>query len=118
MDKYEKDIADMLGSDVAEVLNEWIEHKLRSACPTASKDCSEDWIPYTVTKPSLQVEEDEEVSRGSIGSWDDLKPANIYNQNDSTLAELNELRAENLQLRQQVEFEKGKVDVLMKLLNK
>lgn len=119
MNKYSKELAEMLGSDVAEVLNEWIDNKLQSIAATP-KDCSNDWLPYTVTKPNLHVvKKDKEVSRGSIGSWEDLEPVdNIYDQTDSTLTELNKLRAENLALRQQVEFQKGKVDMLVELLNK
>ena len=119
MDKYYKEVAELLGSDVAEVLNEWIDNKLQSIA-TAPKDCSNEWLPYTVTKPNLHfVKKDKEVSRGSIGSWDDVEPVdNVYDQTDSTLTELNELRAENLSLRQQVEFQRGKVDMLVKLLNK
>lgn len=120
MDKYYKEVAELLGSDVAEVLNEWLEYKLDSAFSTAAHNCKEDWLPYSVTRPTVPVvKKDRELPRGSIGSWDDFVPANnVCNQTDSTLTELNELRAENLALKQQLEFQKSKVDMLVKLLNK
>lgn len=120
MNKYYKEVAELLGPDVAEVLNEWLEYKLDSAFKTSAHNCKEDWLPYCVTRPSLHVvTKDRELPRGSIGSWRDLVPAdNVYNQTDSTLTELNQLRAENLALKQQVEFQKGKVDMLVELLNK
>lgn len=114
MNKYSKELAEMLGSDVAEVMSAWMTEELqkfedKNNKLTKPRDCSNDWFTYTVSNQTIPQTTETNISPNC---------ANIFEQPSAELSELNRLRVENMTLKEKIKFQERKISMLVQLLSK
>lgn len=114
MNKYSKELAEMLGSDVAEVISAWMNEELqkfenKNNKPTKPRDCSNDWLTYTVSDQTIPQPTETNISHNY---------ANIFEQPSAELSEINRLRIENMTLKEKIKFQERKINMLVQLLAK
>ena len=77
MNKYSKDLAEMLGSDVEEVLSAWMNDELqkfkaKNNNPTKPRDCSNDWFTYTVSDQTIPQTTETNISHNYTNIFEQL----------------------------------------------
>lgn len=113
MNKYSKELAEMLGSDVADVISAWMNEELQKFednCKNNKlRDCSNDWLAYTVPDQTKAQTTKTDISSNYI---------NMYEQPSAELSEINRLRVENMTLKEKIKLQERKINMLVQLLAK
>lgn len=116
MNKYSKELAEMLGSDVADVISAWMNEELqkfesnsKTNKPIKPRECSNDWFTYTVSDQTIPQSTETDISHNYV---------NIFEQPSAELAEINRLCIENMTLKEKIKFQDRKINMLVQLLAK